>query len=83
MLGAWSKSFAYIRLNTLVDVIRLPKVRTSAIDTNFVSILLLVSVLFSRTPYLLINGGRYRWAAEIKMASASTPSVNEPTRALF
>ena len=29
-LGAWSKSFAdYKRLNTLVDVIRVPKVRTS------------------------------------------------------
>ena len=47
----WSKSFAdYKRLNTLVDVIRVPKVRTSGvllpIDTNFVSILLLVSVLF-------------------------------------
>ena len=39
-----------IRLNTLVDIIRVPKVRTSGellpIDTNFVSILLLVSVLF-------------------------------------
>ena len=39
-----------IRLNTLVDVIRVPKVRTSCeylpIDTNFVSILLLVSLLF-------------------------------------
>ena len=42
-----------IRLNTLVDVIRVAKARTSGeylpIDTNFVSILLLVSVLFSRT----------------------------------
>ena len=40
----------YKRLNTLVDVIRVPKVRTSGeylpIDTNFVSILLLVYVLF-------------------------------------
>ena len=39
-----------IRLNTLVDVISVPKARTSyeylPIDTNFVSILLLVSVLF-------------------------------------
>ena len=47
-----------MRLNTLVDVIRVPKVRTSCeylpIDTNFVSILLLVSVLFSWTPYLLL-----------------------------
>ena len=43
----------FIRLNTLVDVIRVPKVRPSGeylpIDTNFVSILLLVSVLFLRT----------------------------------
>ena len=42
-----------IRLNTLVDVISVPKVRTSGeqlqIDTNFVSILSLVSVFFSRT----------------------------------
>ena len=42
-----------IRLNTLVDVLRVPKVRTSGellpIDTNFVSILSLVSVFFSRT----------------------------------
>ena len=42
-----------IRLNTLVDVIRVAKARTSCeylpIDTNFVSILLPVSVLFSRT----------------------------------
>ena len=53
-MGAWSKSFAdYKRLNTLVDVIRVPKLLTSGeylpIDTNFVSILLLVSVLFFRT----------------------------------
>ena len=38
---------------TLVDVIGVPKVRTSGnllpIDTNFVSIFLLVSVLFLRT----------------------------------
>ena len=42
-----------IRLNTMVDVIRVAKARTSCeylpIDTNCVSILLLVSVLFSRT----------------------------------
>ena len=42
-----------IRLNTLVDVIRVPIVHTSGeylpIDTKFVSILLLVSVLFLRT----------------------------------
>ena len=39
-----------IRLNTLVDVIRVPKLRTLGeylpIDTKFVSILSLVSVLF-------------------------------------
>ena len=44
------KFCGFIRLNTLVDVIRVPKVRPSGeelpIDTNFVSILLLVSVLF-------------------------------------
>ena len=34
----------FVRLNTLVDVIRVPKVRTSGVDTNFVSILLLVYV---------------------------------------
>ena len=43
----------FCRRNTLVDVIRVAKARTSCeylpIDTNFVSILLLVSVLFSRT----------------------------------
>ena len=42
----------------MVDVIGIPKVRTSceylSTDTNFVSILLLVSVLFSWTPYLLL-----------------------------
>ena len=40
----------FIRLNTMIDVIRVPKVRTSGeylpIDTNFVSILLLCG-LFS------------------------------------
>ena len=49
----WQRFLQIIRLNTLVDVIIVPKVRTSGewlpIDTNFVSILLLVSVLFSRT----------------------------------
>ena len=39
-----------LRLNTLVDVIRVPYVlQVLLIDTNFVSILLLVSELFSRT----------------------------------
>ena len=36
--------------------------------------LLLVSVLFSRTPYLPLIGG---WGG-IKMASAKTQSANEP-----
>ena len=50
-MGAWLKTFAdYKTINTLVDVIKVPKVRTSGeylpIDTNFVSILLLVSVFF-------------------------------------
>ena len=58
-MGAWSNSLAdHKRLNTFVDVIRVPKVRTSCeylpIDTNLVGILLLVSVLFSWTPYLLL-----------------------------
>ena len=39
--------------------------------------LLLVSVLFSRTPYLLLIDGR----GKIKMASASTLSLNKPARA--
>ena len=63
MLGAWSKSIAVYKLSTVVDVIRVPKARTSGeylpIDTNFVSILLHISVLFSRTPYLPIIGGWY------------------------
>ena len=46
-------------------------------------VLLLVDVLFSRTPYLLLIDGRYRWAGKIKMASASTPSVNKPAKASF
>ena len=40
--------------------------------------LLLVSVLLW-TPYLLLIDGR----GEIKMASASTPSVNEPAKAIL
>ena len=52
--GRGRRVFAdFKRQNTLVDVIRVPKVRISGeylpIDTNFVSILLLVSVLFLRT----------------------------------
>ena len=51
--GRGQRVLLIIRLNTLVDVIRVPKERTSgeylSTDTNFVSILLLVSVLFSRT----------------------------------
>ena len=51
--GRGQRLLQAIRLNTLVDVIRVPKVRTSGeklpIDTNFVSILLLVSVHFLQT----------------------------------
>ena len=50
MLGRGQKVLQIIRLNTLVDIIRVAKARTSCeylpIDTNFVSILLLVSGLF-------------------------------------
>ena len=42
--------------------------------------MLLVSVLFSRTPYLPYIGRRY---GGIKMASASTPSANEPAKVLI
>ena len=72
MLGVWSKSFADYKTKYFGNVMRVPIVRTSVIDTNFVSILLLVSVLFSRTPYLLLIGGWYRWAGEIKMASLNS-----------
>ena len=34
--------------------------------------LLLVSVLFSRTPYLPFIDGRYRWAVKFEIVSAST-----------
>ena len=62
----------------------MPKARTSGewapIDINFVSIfahrLWKNLSTFVLTPYLLLIGGR----GGIKMASASTPSVNEPTR---
>ena len=51
--GRGQRVLQIIRLNTLVDGIRVAKARTSCeylpIDTNVVSILLLVSVLFSRT----------------------------------
>ena len=40
---------------------------------------LLVSVLFSRTPYLPYIGGR----GGIKMASVCTPSTNEPAKDLI
>ena len=82
----WSKR-QIIRLNTLVEVIRVPKVRTSCqykpIDTNCLSILLLVSVFFRRplTFFQLVGG--IGGLGGIKMASASTPPVNEPTRASF
>ena len=58
MLGAWSKSLADYKTKYFGRRKRVPKVRTSCeylpIDTNIVSILLLVSVLFSWTPYLLL-----------------------------
>ena len=42
---------------------------------------LLISVLFSQTPYISYIGGRYRCGqGEIKMASASTPSGNKPAK---
>ena len=64
MLGAWSKSLADYKTkyfgrrnkSTKSMYFRLP------IDTNFLSILLLISVLFSWIPYRLLIGGRYRWA---------------------
>ena len=66
-MGRGQRVLQIIRLNTLVGVIR---VRTSCeyllIDTNFVSILLLISVLFSWTPYLLLIGGRYHGGEELK-----------------
>ena len=40
----------------------------------------LVSILFSRTPYLFILVGSIGGQRGIKMASASTPSANEPAR---
>ena len=49
-IATMSAQLQIIRLNTLVDIIIVAKARTSCeylpIDTNFVSILLLVSVLF-------------------------------------
>ena len=58
--GLCQRVLQIIRLNTLVDVIRELKVRTSCeyptIDINFVSILLLVSVLFSCSLKGGING---------------------------
>ena len=47
--------------------------------------LLFVSVFFSRTPYLLLIDGRSVAVGgeELKKASSSTPSVNEPARAYF
>ena len=47
------------------------------------SFLLLVSVLFRRSlPFLILVGG-IGGRGEIKMASASTPSVNEPAKDLI
>ena len=45
--------------------------------------LLLVSVLFSRTPYHPYIGGRIGGRGEIKMASAGTLSANEPVNDLI
>ena len=44
---------------------------------------LLVSVLFSTTPSLPYIGGQYRGRGGIKMATASTPSANEPAKDLI
>ena len=41
---------------------------------------ILVSVLFSKTPYLLILVGGIGGKGEIKIASASTPSANEQAK---
>ena len=41
---------------------------------------ILVSVLFSKTPYLLILVGGIGGQGEIKIASASTPSANEQAK---
>ena len=87
-MGAWSKSFAdYKRLNTLVDVIRVPKVRTSGellpIDTIFVSILLLVSVLFLRPSRAKANykGSNLRKIGNKCISDVATASVHsEKTR---
>ena len=46
-------------------------------------VVLVISVLFSRTPYLPYISGWYRWREGIKMASASTPSANEPAKDLI
>ena len=43
--------------------------------------LLLVSILSSWTPYLLLIDGSIAGRGKIKMASASTLSLNEPARA--
>ena len=44
---------------------------------------LLVSVLFSRTPYHPCSGGGISGWGGIKMASASTPSANDPAKDLI
>ena len=44
---------------------------------------ILVSVLFSMTPSLHYIGGQYGGRGGIKMASASTPSANEPAKDLI
>ena len=45
--------------------------------------MLIVSVLFSRTPNLLILVGSIGGQGGIKMASASAPSANEPAKDLI
>ena len=45
--------------------------------------LLLVCVLFSKTPYLFIVVGAIDGWEGIKMVSANTKSVNEPARTSF
>ena len=46
-------------------------------------LVLLVSVLFSRTPYHPLFVGSIGGGGGIKMASGSTPSTNEPAKDLI
>ena len=69
-----------IRLTTFVDIITVPKAHTSCeylpFDTNFISILLLVSVLFADPLTFFSLVGGISGQGGIKMSLASTPSVN-------